>query len=693
MTLLSDYRVFWRSGFGVAKPPKRVQFEQPSSQKSRFLRYEQSAAESEVKCLKNRLLSAFVVLLLSLTVTGCGGGASGSESTPVSSAISSVSLMCTPSTLSTNATSQCTAAVQGTGSYSSVVTWSASGGTINASGLFTAPASAGTVTVTATSTQDPTKSGTAAIAVQLAPPTITSVSVSCSPTTVIVSATSQCNATVQGTGSYSSAVTWTASGGTISPSGHFTAPALVGTVTVTATSVQDTTKLGKAAIAVQLTSPTITSVLVTCSPATVDVTATSQCSAAVQGTGSYSSTVMWSASGGMINSSGLFTAPASAGTVTVTATSTQDTTKAGTAAIIVQLAPPTITSVSVTCDPATVIINATSQCTATVQGTASYSSAVTWSANGGTIGPTGLFTAPASAGTVMVTATSTQDPTKSGEVAVIVQAQIPASKHVVLVMEENQSYSTVVGKTSVWPNLNNLINIGALPTNYYADSHPSIGNYFMLTTGQLLTTNDNSTTVWNVDNIARRMLASGVPFRIYAEGITQGYLGGNTGLYLIRHNPFAMLSDIADSTQVANQTIWPFSQFAVDLANGTLPEFSYIVPDVNDDAHNGTPQQADTWLQTNVITPLSNYSAFEPGGDGVLIVDFDEAATSDTTYGGGHVSPVLWGPNVKVGYTQTSSTVYQHQSMLATMMEALQLSNPPGTAATAPPMAEFFVEP
>jgi phosphatidylinositol-3-phosphatase len=153
-----------------------------------------------------------------------------------------------------------------------------------------------------------------------------------------------------------------------------------------------------------------------------------------------------------------------------------------------------------------------------------------------------------------------------------------------------------------------------------------------------------------------------------------------------------MLSDIADSTQVANQCIWPFAQFAADLANGTLPEFSFIVPDINDDAHNGTPQQADSWLLTNLITPLSGYSAFKSGGDGILIVDFDEAATSDTTYGGGHDAPVLWGPNVKVGFTQTSSTVYQHESMLRTMMEALGLSNPPGKAATAPSMAEFFVE-
>ena len=153
-----------------------------------------------------------------------------------------------------------------------------------------------------------------------------------------------------------------------------------------------------------------------------------------------------------------------------------------------------------------------------------------------------------------------------------------------------------------------------------------------------------------------------------------------------------MLSDIADSPQVANAHIWPFAQFAIDVANGTLPEFSFIVPDVNDDAHNGTPQQADAWLQSNVITPLSGYSAFEPGADGILIVDFDEAATSDSSHGGGHIPAVFWGPDVKADYTQTSNTLYQHQSMLRTVMDVLDLPNPPAAAATAPSMTEFFVQ-
>jgi phosphatidylinositol-3-phosphatase len=373
----------------------------------------------------------------------------------------------------------------------------------------------------------------------------------------------------------------------------------------------------------------------------------------------------------------------------VTATSTQDATKAGSGMVTVQAAS-TVSSVSVICSPAAIAPGGTSQCSATVQGTGNYSSAVTWTASIGTINAAGLLTAPATAGSVTVTATSTQDTTKSGTASVTIGAATPASKHVVLVMEENHSYESVVGNTTAWPHLNDLIAAGALPTNYYADGHPSIPNYFMLTTGQTLTTDDSSTRVWNVDNLARRMLAAGVPFKIYAEGTTQGYLGGNTGLYLIRHNPFAMLSDVADNAQVAKAVICPFSQFAADVANNALPEFSFVVPDVNDDAHNGTPQQADAWLQANIVGALSGYSAFQPGGDGLLIVGFDESLSTDTAHGGGHVSPVLWGPNVLPGFKQASATVFQHESMLRMVMEALGLPNPMGAAATAPSMAEFF---
>jgi hypothetical protein len=262
-----------------------------------------------------------------------------------------------------------------------------------------------------------------------------------------------------------------------------------------------------------------------------------------------------------------------------------------------------------------------------------------------------------------------------------------------MVMEENTSYSSVVGNTAVWPNYNNLILQGALPTDYYANMHGSISDYFMLTCGQILTDSDSSTQVWNVDNLARRMLAANLPFRIYAEGITNGYVGDNVGLYVVRHDPFALYSDVASNPQVADQVIWPFTQFAADLSAAKLPEFSFIVPDIDDDAHSGTPQQADAWLEANVIKPLSANAAFQKGGDGVLIVVFDEGALSDTAHGGGQVAPVFWGPNVRAGYQETSGTLYQHQSMLLTIMQLLSLPNPLGAAAAAPSMGEFFVQP
>lgn len=268
---------------------------------------------------------------------------------------------------------------------------------------------------------------------------------------------------------------------------------------------------------------------------------------------------------------------------------------------------------------------------------------------------------------------------------------MPTSQHVVMVMEENQSYSSVAGNTAAWPNLNALMKLGAQPTNYYADAHFSIPNYFMLTTGQTLTFDDNSTQVFNVDNIARHMLAANVSFKVYAEGINKGYLGGNTGLYVLHHNPFAMLSDVANSPTVANQVIQPFSQFITDVNNKTLPAFSFVIPDIDDDAHSASPQKADSWLQSNIIGPLTANPSFQTGGDGLLIVEFDESVATDVANGGGHVAPTLWGPMVKSGYVQSSSTIYQHQSMLRTVMEVLGLSNPPGLAAAAPDMSEFFV--
>jgi hypothetical protein len=108
------------------------------------------------------LLSAFG--LASLLACGGGGGSSSPAPTPTPT-VTSVTVSPNPGSVNLNSgsTLQFTATVNGTGSYSSAVTWSASSGSVNSSGLYTAPATPGNYTVTATSVQDASKSGTATV--------------------------------------------------------------------------------------------------------------------------------------------------------------------------------------------------------------------------------------------------------------------------------------------------------------------------------------------------------------------------------------------------------------------------------------------------------------------------------------------------------------------------------------------------
>jgi acid phosphatase len=262
--------------------------------------------------------------------------------------------------------------------------------------------------------------------------------------------------------------------------------------------------------------------------------------------------------------------------------------------------------------------------------------------------------------------------------------------HVLIVVEENANFGDVIANPAL-PYLNGLANQYGLATNYFANAHPSIPNYFELTTGQILTLIDASTPhdfPVSSQNVVRELLASGKSWKSYAEDIPSvGYTGGDTGRYAVRHNPLAYLTDVQnDPAQVQN--LVPFSQFATDLNAANLPNFSFIVPNLCNDAHDCSLATADAWLKTN-IDPLVQSSQFQK--DGLLIILFDEADTLDLTSGGGHVAAVVVSPLAKRGYK--SIAFYQHESVLRLTLEGLGVTKLPGDAATAPVMWEFFTTP
>jgi acid phosphatase len=257
------------------------------------------------------------------------------------------------------------------------------------------------------------------------------------------------------------------------------------------------------------------------------------------------------------------------------------------------------------------------------------------------------------------------------------------------VVEENTNYSDVIGNPAA-PYLNGLANQYGLATNYFANAHPSIPNYFELTTGQTLTVIDALTPQTfdvQVDNVVRELIAAGKSWKSYAEDLTSvGYTGGDKGLYAVRHNPFAYFTDVQDHTSQA-QNLVPFSQFASDYNSGTSPDYSFIVPNLCNDAHDCPLSTADTWLNNN-IQPLINSPEFQ--NNGLLIIVFDESKDLFTS-GGGHVAAVVVSPLAKHGYQ--SVALYQHQSVLRLMLEGLGVTKLPGDAATAPAMWEFFNKP
>src|SRR5258707_1388514 len=254
-------------------------------------------------------------------------------------------------------------------------------------------------------------------------------------------------------------------------------------------------------------------------------------------------------------------------------------------------------------------------------------------------------------------------------------SQNPQFGHVAIVVEENTNYASVVGSTSM-PYLNGLINQYGLGTQYYANTHPSIGNYFMLTTGQILTNDDSQTPSSfpvSADNIAREIQLAGKTWKDYRE---------LTGTYYVRHDPLAYM------TNINSPNLLSFPQFATDLANGTLPNFSWIAPNGCDDAHDCSLSTADSCLKPN-IDPLIKNATFQK--DGLLVIVFDESA-NDNTDGGGRVAVVLISPAFShVAYQST--TFYQHDSVLRLMLEGLGIKTLPGAAATAPAMWEFFDPP
>ncbi len=377
------------------------------------------------------------------------------------------------------------------------VIWSVSGndlpGTaIGADGILTVDfdETATALTVTASSASDSSVTGTATVTVTLAPPIVTSVSITPATAGAWKGHSRTFTAAVIGLHGPSQAVTGGVAGSTnpstvISSDGVLAVAAdeSAETLTITATSDYDPSKSGTATVTVT-EAPTVTDVAVSPDAASVQQGNSQTFTAVVSGEYDPPQAVTWSVSGSAdpgtaIGSDGVLTVAddETAATLTVTATSNYDPGKSGEATVTVTLAPTTVTGVVVSPGTASVQPGSSQAFSAAVSGTHNPSQTVTWSVSGNAdpstaIGTDGVLAVAAheTAQTLTVTATSSYDPSKSGTatVRVIITAPTPppaTKKYTITVQSANTSYGTVSGGGSFASG--SLVTVKAVPKAGY----------------------------------------------------------------------------------------------------------------------------------------------------------------------------------------------------------------------------------
>ena len=256
------------------------------------------------------------------------------------------------------------------------------------------------------------------------------------------------------------------------------------------------------------------------------------------------------------------------------------------------------------------------------------------------------------------------------------QSTPPTPDHIVVLIYENHAYSQIIGSPSA-PHINDLVSDpnSALFLNSFGIQHPSQPNYLHLFSGCNQGVNDNNVPTdqpFTTPNLGYQLIASGKTFVTYSEGLPSvGFNGEVSGSYARRHNPGANWMGTGEN-QIPPETNQPFSAFPYSDFN-LLPDVCFVVPDVDNDMHDGTVSTGDNWFYAN----LYDYVQWAKTHNSLFILTFDE----DNYENDNHIATIFTGQMVVGGAYNDS---INHYSVLRTIedMFGLPYACNAATAAT-----------
>lgn len=225
---------------------------------------------------------------------------------------------------------------------------------------------------------------------------------------------------------------------------------------------------------------------------------------------------------------------------------------------------------------------------------------------------------------------------------------LPRPDHVVIVVMENKAYSQIIGNDDA-PYINSLAKDGALFTESYGVTHPSQPNYLALFSGSTRGIGSNACPLeLQGENLAGSLLARGLSFASYAESMPgTGFEGCVHGAYRRKHNPAANWKELAAYNL-------PFSAFPQDYSQ--LPTVALVVPDQQNDMHDGSIAEGDAWLARNIVP----YAKWAMAHNSLLIVTWDE----DDGWRGNRIATIFAGAMVK---PRQSAQRISHYTVLRTI--------------------------
>ncbi len=259
---------------------------------------------------------------------------------------------------------------------------------------------------------------------------------------------------------------------------------------------------------------------------------------------------------------------------------------------------------------------------------------------------------PAAPAASAVPATTTPSTVTTGKGAA---GTVPHWDHVVVVVLENKAASELVGNPAA-PFLTRMAAHGMQLANSYAITHPSEPNYLALFSGSTHGLSSDACPVqFTGPNLAAALLMAGRTFTGYSESLPNaGYTGCSSGAYVRKHNPWVDFPALPESV---NQ---PMTAFPSDPSR--LPDLAFVIPNLDDDMHDGTIAQADQWLNAH----LSGYLAWATSHNSALLVTTDE----DDSSAGNHITTLVAGAHVP---TSTFPARVNHYGVLRTLLDAFGL--------------------